>query len=423
MSASKYDIHECIGRGNFGDVYRAIVRGETEVVAIKTVNLDSSEEDISVLVQEIQLLSRMRSPYITRYFEAFVTNVSMWIVMEYCGGGSCSDLLKCHKKLDEDVVAYIIRGTMSGLKYLHNQGKVHRDVKSANILLTEKGEVKLADFGVSGEITMTHIKRNTFVGTPFWMAPEVIKRRNGGYDQKADIWSIGITTIELVTGTPPLSEFDPLKILFQIPENQPPILEGNEYGSNLKDFIRYCLRKEPEERPTAKMLLYHRYLKNRRGGINLVQLIQEKNVWFEKKYSRGKKPRHSIEEQKQPYHRKISWDFETQRSPRIGTSASPMETTISPLTNMSPNMSNTTASTPVTGSPNKLVAKNYLEDIIIICLGRVANRAKSIETKRTVEMLARNFVVYESQQPGICEAVVEEICIHVHQMMANETKS
>lgn len=417
----KFLIKLCIGRGNFGDVYMAETRDSHEVVAIKVINLDASDEDVSVTVLEIQLLSRLRSKYITKYHEALVSNMSLWIVMEYCGGGSCSDLLKCHKKVSEDVAGYIIRSAMLGLQYLHAQRKVHRDIKSANILLTNSGEVKLADFGVSGEMTMTQLKKNTFVGTPFWMAPEVIKRRNGGYDEKADIWSIGITAIELVTGTPPLSEYDPMKILFEIPNNEPPTLEHHlSLSINIKDFVKYCLKKDPAERPTAKLLLSHRFLKARRS-LALVQLIQKRNKWMSDKYANGRKPKHALEETKAEV-ASIQWDFNSVKSFRLGAKTSD----VSPLSSSLPKsniMSASVLSTPQSQSPVAISAvglnsKNYLEDVVIFCLGRVALRAKTTETKRAVEAMARHFVAYEASQPGMCEAIVEEICLHVNELVA-----
>lgn len=417
----KFLIKLCIGRGNFGDVYMAETRDSHEIVAIKVINLDASDEDVSVTVLEIQLLSRLRSKYITKYHEALVSNMSLWIVMEYCGGGSCSDLLKCHKTVSEDVAGYIIRSAMLGLQYLHAQRKVHRDIKSANILLTNSGEVKLADFGVSGEMTMTQLKKNTFVGTPFWMAPEVIKRRNGGYDEKADIWSIGITAIELVTGTPPLSEYDPMKILFEIPNNEPPTLEHHlSLSINIKDFVKYCLKKDPAERPTAKLLLSHRFLKARRS-LALVQLIQKRNKWMSDKYANGRKPKHALEETKAEV-ASIQWDFNSVKSFRLGAKTSD----VSPLSSSLPKsniMSASVLSTPQSQSPVAISAvglnsKNYLEDVVIFCLGRVALRAKTTETKRAVEAMARHFVAYEASQPGMCEAIVEEICLHVNELVA-----
>lgn len=296
----------------------------------------------------------------------------------------------------------------------------------------------MADFGVSGEITLTHAKRNTFVGTPFWMAPEVIKGRNGGYDEKADIWSIGITTIELVTGLPPLSEHDPMKILFQIPTNNPPTLDSNATLTyNVKDFVKYALKKDPSHRPTAKKLLQHKFLKIRRGGhTGLISLIEAKNLWMEQKYSGGRRPKFELEDQlsttsnidmKGTSDKSPDWDFDTNKSFRIAkqpsTKSSPSSQSNLPQSNTGSNSTDVSSppnQSPIMLSSSKSAAKNYLDDIIMVCLGRVAQRAKTVETKRTVESLARNFMAYEALQPGMCEAIVEEICLYVNELVANE---
>lgn len=197
------------------------------------------------------------------------------IVMEYCGAGSVSDIMRLRKKtLSEDEIATILSDTLKGLEYLHLRRKIHRDIKAGNILLNSEGHAKLADFGVAGQLTDTMAKRNTVIGTPFWMAPEVIQEI--GYDCVADIWSLGITALEMAEGKPPYGDIHPMRAIFMIPTKPPPSFrEPDQWSAEFIDFVSLCLVKNPEERATATQLLQHVFIGGAKPSSILGQMIAE----------------------------------------------------------------------------------------------------------------------------------------------------
>ncbi|KAG0269661.1 hypothetical protein BGZ95_001970 [Linnemannia exigua] len=254
---------ELVGRGAYGAVYKGVENATGQVVAIKVLNLDTEEEDVSDIQREIATLSQLKncdSQNITRYHGSFLNGTKLWIVMDYAAGGSIRSLLEALGRIDEKCIAVIAREVLQALGYLHKHGIIHRDIKAANILLTDEGRVQLCDFGVAGQVTMNSLKRNSFVGTPYWMAPEVI-REGQTYDFKADIWSLGITIYEIATGNPPFADKDPMRAVTLIPKSRPAQLEG-DWSLSMKEFVALCLHEEPNERPSAEDLLKTKWIKS-----------------------------------------------------------------------------------------------------------------------------------------------------------------
>ncbi|XP_041923763.1 LOW QUALITY PROTEIN: myosin-IIIb [Alosa sapidissima] len=272
-----WDIVETIGKGTYGKVYKVNNRKDGSQAAVKVLDpINDVDEEIEAEYTILRSLSN--HPNVVKFFGMFykTDNLSggqLWLVLELCNGGSVTELAKGllmrSKHMEEPVIAYILCGALLGLQHLHNNRIIHRDVKGNNILLTTDGGVKLVDFGVSAQLTNARLRRNTSVGTPFWMAPEVIaceQQYDYSYDARCDVWSLGITAIELADGDPPLAEMHPVKALFKIPRNPSPTLrQPDQWCRSFSHFIAQCLIKDFETRPSVTHLLEHPFIKQAHG--------------------------------------------------------------------------------------------------------------------------------------------------------------
>ncbi|ESQ54927.1 hypothetical protein EUTSA_v10024570mg [Eutrema salsugineum] len=269
LNPKDYKLMEEVGHGASAVVYRAIYLPTNEVVAIKCLDLDRCNSNLDDIRRESQTMSLIDHPNVIKSFCSFSVDHSLWVVMPFMAQGSCLHLMKTAYSdgFEESAICCVLKETLKALDYLHKQGHIHRDVKAGNILLDDNGEIKLGDFGVSACLFDNGDRqraRNTFVGTPCWMAPEVLQPGNG-YNSKADIWSFGITALELAHGHAPFSKYPPMKVLLMTIQNAPPSLDydrDKKFSKSFKEMVAMCLVKDQTKRPTAEKLLRHSCFKN-----------------------------------------------------------------------------------------------------------------------------------------------------------------
>ena len=272
-----------LGEGSYGSVYKARQKKSGSIVAVKII---PASGDLNSLRREIMILKESESPYIVSYHGSYLKDQKLWLIMEYCRAGSVADLIKVRKEpLGEVQIAAILYAALKGLEYLHLSKKVHRDIKAGNILLDISGGVKLGDFGVSAESLGTETGFYSLIGTPFWMSPEVISKSK--YGKKTDIWSLGITAIEMAEGEPPYSHIHPIRAMFAIRKDPPQNLsDPSRWSPDFNNFVRRCLTLDPKSRPSAKELLQDPFIKKNRGSSVIAELVANSMDLIEKYRSR-----------------------------------------------------------------------------------------------------------------------------------------
>ena len=278
---TEFDLIELVGQGNYGRVYKAMHKKTGKIYSAKIAYIEKTNE-VESFKKEINILSQCNNQYIVHYFASYIKGHQIWIILEFCDGGSLYELIKIlPRNLNEEEIASLVSMILKGLIFLHENKKIHRDIKTENILLTHEGIAKLADFGVSTQLMHSFSKKITKIGTPFYMSPEVILQNK--YDYKCDIWSLGITTIEMAEGEPPFAKVKGYWVLKKIITHPPKGLKNKEkWSKEFNDFVEKCLIYDPEKRPSAKELLQHPFiLKYNRGSKLIAELINNNLDYLE----------------------------------------------------------------------------------------------------------------------------------------------
>ncbi|KAG8718145.1 hypothetical protein FRC08_005856 [Ceratobasidium sp. 394] len=319
----QYKKLQCVGRGAYGSVHKGIFIPTGEVVALKIINLDGQDDDVEAIQKEVALLSSLRgsdNTNITRYHGCWLEGPHVWIVMDFAEGGSVRTLAKAapNNSIEERYTAVIMREVIQALAFLHRNNVIHRDLKAANVLISSDGRVMLCDFGVSALLATPHSKRSTFVGTPQWMAPEVILGQT--YDTKADIWGLGITLYEMVTGAPPHADQDHMRALMLIPKLKPPKLpDATDASKEMRDFLVLCLQLNPSDRLPAEELAKSKWVKSAKGSVSILKdLLTRYESWTSKGGVRtslaGPFGALDPDDESQDFSQPQSWEFDTVRA-------------------------------------------------------------------------------------------------------------
>lgn len=287
QSADGYTLRDAIGTGAFATVYRATVTAQPKhEVAVKVLGLEQFNVNWDDIRKEISVMTMLRHPNVVRIISSFVQDQELWIVMPLLAGGSTAHIMKLlHPKgfKDEAILATILRETLKGLEYFHKDARIHRDIKAGNILISAKGEVQIADFGVAGTMVEHGDRkkgRSTFTGTPCWMAPEVMEQTKG-YDYKADVWSFGITAMEIAFGHAPYAKFEPLKVMLLTLQEEPPTCDfyedqSTKFSKHFASLIKTCLNKNPAKRPNATKLLTAKFFQKAKEPSYIVEHLISK---------------------------------------------------------------------------------------------------------------------------------------------------
>ncbi|KAN0026131.1 hypothetical protein ACTFIV_007113 [Dictyostelium citrinum] len=293
---SSFEIQEKLGEGSFGSVYRAVHKSSNTSIAIKEFEIFEAN-DVEPISKEIQILKKCNNPYVVSYFGSIMLKDKYWILMDYCSLSSFNDIMQSiGKTLKEKEIALILQQSLLGLVYLHSKQIIHRDIKSANILLDETGQVKIADFGVSQQIQSTFAK-GSIAGTPYWMAPEILNQAN--YNNKIDVWSLGIVAIELADGEPPLSDVNPMRAMYMIGRRPPPTFKDpKKWSPEFISFVDKCLTKDINERWSPSQLLEHPFIKNAKPDA--LKELTQMAIKLKSKKRKSTGPSVSPKQQSQP---------------------------------------------------------------------------------------------------------------------------